>query len=375
MKKWIATIFGLLVVVGTLGGIKGAQIGALIASAETAAPPPESVSAAPAVVEAWSSTLGAVGSVVAVRGVTVTPEVPGLVRRIGFESGQDVRAGQLLLSLDTAVERAELESAEAEAKLAAVTLERVLGLRKDEVNSPAELDRAQADALRAAARVQALKATIDKKTVRAPFAGRLGIRQVDPGQYVNTGTPIVSVQDLDELYVDFSLPQRQLSELAAGQAIRVKTDAYVDQVWEGIIETIEASVDVATRNVRVRGLVPNPERHLRPGMFVDVEVQLPAVRDVVIVPSTAVIYAPYGDSTFILDDLPESEGGATMKKARQVFIRTGERRGDLVEVTEGVRAGELVVTSGGFKLRNGAKVTVNNELAPEPQRDPNPEDS
>lgn len=375
MKKWVATIFGLLVVVGTLGAIKGAQIGALIASAETAAPPPESVSAAPAGVDTWSSKLHAVGSVVAVRGVTVTPEVPGLVSRIAFESGEDVRAGQVLLTMDTAVERAELDSAEAEAKLAAVTLERVQGLRKDEVNSPAELDQAQAAALQTAARVQALRATIGKKAVRAPFAGRLGIRQVDPGQYVGVGTPIVSLQALDELYIDFSLPQRELARLAGGQAIRVTTDAYPDQVWGGAIQTIEASVDASTRNVRVRGLVTNPERRLRPGMFVDVDVQLPDVREVVTIPSTAVIYAPYGDSTFILDDPPAGEGAADTKLARQVFIRTGERRGDLVEITEGVSEGELVVTSGGFKLRNGASVVVNNELAPDAQIDPDPEDS
>ena len=375
MKKWVATIFGLLVVVGTLGGIKGAQIGALIASAETAAPPPESVSAAPAEVDTWSSALHAVGSVVAVRGVTVTPEVPGLVRRLAFESGQDVRAGQTLLIMDTAVERAELASAEAEARLAAVTLERVQGLRKDEVNSPAELDQARAAALQSAARVQALRASIGKKTVRAPFAGRLGIRQVDPGQYVGVGTPVVTIQALDELYIDFSLPQRELSRIAVGQAVRVTADAYADQTWDGAIETIEAAVDASTRNVRVRGRVQNPQRRLRPGMFVDVEVELPDTREVVTIPSTAVIYAPYGDSTFILDAPPETDGAAATKLARQVFIRTGERRGDLVEVTEGVKAGELVVTSGGFKLRNGAAVVLNNALAPDAKIDPNPEDS
>jgi membrane fusion protein (multidrug efflux system) len=375
MKKWVATIFGLLVVIGTLGGIKGAQIGALIASAETAAPPPESVSAEPAQVDTWSSALHAVGSVVAVRGVTVTPEVPGLVRRLAFESGQDVRAGQTLLVMDTAVERAELASAEAEARFAAVTLERVRGLRKDEVNSPAELDQAQAAALQSAARVQALRATIGKKTVRAPFAGRLGIRQVDSGQYVGVGTPVVTIQALDELYIDFSLPQRELSRIAVGQAVRVTADAYAEQTWKGAIETIEAAVDASTRNVRVRALVQNPQRRLRPGMFVSVEVELPDAREVVTIPSTAVIYAPYGDSTFILDDSPADEGATESKLARQVFIRTGERRGDLVEVTEGVKAGELVVTSGGFKLRNGAAVVVNNALAPDAKIDPDPEDS
>lgn len=374
MKKWIVTIVGLLAVVGALGGVKGAQIGALIASAEEAGPPPESVSAEPAGLDTWTSTLHAVGSVVAVRGVTVTPEVPGLVTRIAFESGQDVPAGQVLLVLDAEVERADLRSAEADAQLADTTLKRVQALRQDDVNSPAELDQAQAESLRSAARVQALKATIAKKTVRAPFAGRLGIRQVDPGQYVGVGTPIVNVTSLDQVYVDFALPQREIARIEPGQAIRVTTDAYGEAIWDGVIETIDATIDPATRNLRMRALVDNRDKRLRPGMFVDVQVQMPDVRDVVTIPSTAVVYAPYGDSAYILED-PTEDGSAGTKIARQIFIRTGERRGDLVEVREGITQGQMVVTSGGFKLRNGASVVVNNELAPKAQIDPDPEDS
>lgn len=376
MKKLVVTIFGLLVVVGILGGIKGAQIGALIASADEAGPPPESVTAAPAAHDSWGSSLSAVGTAVAVRGVTVTPEMPGTVRRIAFQSGQEVRAGQLLVQLDTSVEAADLASARAEAHLARVTLKRVRGLREDDINSPAELDQAEAAAMQTQARVKALEASIAKQSIRAPFAGTLGIRQVDPGQYVGVGTPIVSLQALDELYVDFSLPQRELARLATGQAIEVTADAFPKRTWSGTIETIDATIDELTRNVRVRALVKNDDRKLRPGMFVDVKVALPDVRDVVIVPSTAIIFAPYGDSIFVLEE-PEQDAGwdEEVEIARQIFVRLGERRGDLVEVRSGVDEGQMVVTSGGFKLRNGAAVVVNNALAPKAEIDPDPEDS
>jgi membrane fusion protein (multidrug efflux system) len=355
-----------------LGGIKGAQIGALIASADTAGPPPETVTAAPAAGDVWASSLRAVGTVVAVRGITVVPEVPGMVSRIAFASGQDVRKGQILVQLDASVEQAELASAKAELKLAEVTLERVQALRQDDVNSPAELDQAQATAMKARARVQALEATIAKKTVRAPFAGSLGIRAIDPGQFLNTGTPIVSLQALDELYVDFSLPQRELARVRPGEKIEVRADAYGDMTWTGVIDTVEPSVDEATRNVRLRALVDNPGRKLRPGMFVDLRVELPDAHDVVVVPATSIIYAPYGDSAYVVEERESEDGGLV---ARQVFVRLGDRRGDLVEVRDGLEKGQMVVTTGGFKLRNGAAVVINNELAPKAEIDPDPEDS
>jgi len=378
MKKLVATVFGLLVVVGVLGGIKGAQIGALIASAEDAGPPPETVTAAPATTDTWTSSLDAVGTAVAVRGVDVTSEVPGMVRRIAFRSGQDVRAGQLLVQLDTAVESAELASADAEAHLAKTTLKRVRGLRRDDVNSPAELDQAEAAAMQAAARVRALKATIAKKSIRAPFSGRVGIREIDPGQYLSVGTRIVTLQAFDELYVDFSLPQRELSKLDVGREVSVRTDAFGPRLWEGAIETIDPNIDEATRNIRVRARVENDDLRLRPGMFVEVQVRLSDQRDVVVVPVTAIVYASYGDSIYILekpskDEVGEESSGTEI--ARQVFVRLGERRGDLVEVREGVTPGQRVVTTGGFKLRNGASVVVDNELSPEPEIDPDPEDS
>jgi len=304
--------------------------------------------------------------------------VPGMVRRIAFRSGQDVRAGQLLVQLDTAVESAELASADAEAHLAKTTLKRVRGLRRDDVNSPAELDQAEAAAMQAAARVRALKATIAKKSIRAPFSGRVGIREIDPGQYLSVGTRIVTLQAFDELYVDFSLPQRELSKLDVGREVSVRTDAFGPRLWEGAIETIDPNIDEATRNIRVRARVENDDLRLRPGMFVEVQVRLSDQRDVVVVPVTAIVYASYGDSIYILekpskDEVGEESSGTEI--ARQVFVRLGERRGDLVEVREGVTPGQRVVTTGGFKLRNGASVVVDNELSPEPEIDPDPEDS
>ncbi len=376
MKSIIATIVGLLLVAGLLGGVKGAQIGALIAAAEQGGPPPDSVTTAVAGQSEWRRVLSAVGTTVPVQGVTIAPEVPGVVTRIAFESGQDVRAGQVLLRMDTSVEQAELASAEAEARLTQRTYERAEALRQRSVTAQSELDQAESLAKQAEARVSALKATIAKKTVRAPFAGRLGIRQVNLGQFVAVGTPVVSLQSLGRLYVDFSLPQRQLSQLAGGQDVSIRTDAYPGRTWAGQVDTLDASIDPSTRNLRVRGIIDNDGRVLRPGMFVDVEITLPSVRQVVTVPATSIIYAPYSDSAFVVEE-PDGvkEPAGSMKVVKQVFVRLGERRGDLVEVVDGIEAGQEVVSTGAFKLRNGASVVVNNDLAPQPELDPDPKDS
>lgn len=371
-KKIVLSLLLFIVTLGTLGTIKGLQIGAMIASAESFVPPPEAVSTTVVEEKVWEPTLSAVGTVVAARGVTVSSEVPGLVTALRFESGQKVRRGAVLVQLDKSIELAQLSSAEATAELAEASLRRARGLSQEKINAPAELDSAKASARQARAQVENIRAQIAKKTIRAPFSGTLGIRQVELGQIVAPGTPIATLQDLDEVYVDFFLPQHDLSLIAPGQAVRVTSDGGQERVTTGKIQAIEPSVDVATRNVRVRGLFKNKEGFLRPGMFVEAEVLLPPGPPVIVIPYSAVLYAPYGNSVYVVE--PGSEGSEGMV-ARQVFIEIGERRGDFVAITSGLKKDQTVVSAGAFKLRNGMSVVIDNSEPLDPQLAPTPKDT
>jgi membrane fusion protein (multidrug efflux system) len=279
----------------------------------------------------------------------------------------------VLVRLDTSAEEAQLESATAEASLAGLAVERARTLRKAEVNSQADLDAAEAHMKQAAASVASLQATIGKKVIRAPFDGRIAIRQIELGQVASPGTPIASLQSVDPIFVDAWLPQQALAELKAGQPVRLHTDTFPGASWDGTLTTINTEVDPSTRNVRLRATFPNADGRLRPGMFVNVEVLSNERRPVLIIPSTAVVYAPFGDSVFTLEK-KKSEGGQESLVAQQKFIRLGERRGDLVAVVSGLTAGETVVSSGAFKLRNGAAVVVKNDLAPTAEAAPRPVD-
>ncbi len=372
-KQWLGAVAGLVVVLGALVGVKAGQIGAMIASGKAFTPPAESVTSAPVQATEWQPSHPASGSVVAVHGVTLGAELPGTVREVTFDSGAWVKRGAVLVRLDTTSEEAALAGARADATLARLALERSRSLRQSDVNSQADLEGAEARGAQAAAAVAGLEAAIAKKTLRAPFDGRIAIRQVEVGQVVTPGTPVASLQSVDPTFVDFWLPQQALSSLQVGQQVRLQTDTWPGATWEGRLTTINPEIDPATRNVRLRATFANADGRLRPGMFANVEVLSAARQAVLLVPATAAIYAPYGDSVFVLEPTAEA-GKPPGLVARQRFVRLGERRGDLVAVVSGLKAGETVVSSGAFKLRNGAAVVVRNEQAPGAELDPRPVD-
>ncbi len=372
-KLWIGIGAGLLVAAGSLGGVKAAQIGSMMKAGKSFVPPPESVASARVETVEWAATRDAVATLVAVRGVTLGAELPGVVREIAFRSGAPVKQGQVLVKLDTSTEEAQLAASAAEASLARLNLERAVALRQGESNSQADLDLAEARAKQADAAVRSLQTTIAKKTTRAPFDGRIAIRQVELGQVLAAGTPIASLQSVSPIHAEFWLPQQSLADLKVGQRVRMRVDIFPGSGWEGEVTTVNPEVDVATRNVRVRATVENPDGRLRPGMFANVEVVSSEKRTVAVIPATAVIYAPYGDSVFVLDEKGEGAGKAA-PVARQRAVRLGERRGDFVEVLSGLSPGETVVSAGAFKLRNGSAVAVNNALAPDVQIAPRPAD-
>jgi membrane fusion protein (multidrug efflux system) len=372
-KYWVLGILTLLVIIGVIVGIKAAQIGAMINAGASFVPPPEAVTSAKVETVEWQAARNAVGSILAVRGVTLGAEIPGIVREIGFENGGAVKKGQVLLRLDTTSESAQLTGAEADAELARLTLARSQSLHGQGANTQSELESAQARSVQAEAMAANLRAIIAKKVIRAPFDGRIGIRQVELGQVVSPGNPIASLHSVDPVHVEFLLPQQALSDARLGQKVRLRVDVFPQDTWEGALTTINPEVELSSRNVRMRATVPNQDGRLLPGMFANVEVLAEGKKNVVAIPTAAVLFAPYGDSVFVLVDGKDAAGKpATV--AQQRFVRLGERRGDFVEVTNGLTAGEVVANNGAFKLRNGAAVLVNDALAPKPEVAPQPVD-
>ena len=367
-------IFLLIVAVfaGPLAIVRFFQVRAMQAAQEHAFMPPTVVTASPVAPQSWENTLDATGTVEAVQGVTVAAEVAGKVVRIDFEPGAHVKANDLLVQLDTSIEEAQLQAAQATAALAKANLARAKELRESNTNSPAELDAADAQAKQAAAQVENIRAVIAKKSIRAPFAGQLGLRQVNLGQILREGDPITSLQTLSPIYVDFSLPQQQLSSVAVGQTVRVQIDAAPGQAFEGKINAINPEVDPVTRAVRVQATLENKEEKMRAGMFAKVNVVLPTKADVLAISATAVQYAPYGDTVFVVEDGKDPQTGKPIKTLRQQVVRLGATRGDFVAVLDGLKPGEMVVTSGAFKLRPGMPVVIDNTLAPKPQLNPTP---
>jgi membrane fusion protein, multidrug efflux system len=335
--------------------------------------PPATISTAVALSADWTDQLEAVGTIVAVNGAQVTTEAAGVVDSIRFESGQEVKAGTVLLTLDTRTDVAELKALSAQAELARNELARFERLYGLESISKAELDRRQSEYDQAAARAAAQQARIAQKTIRAPFSGELGIRQVNLGQFVAPGNPIVSLQSLDPVYINFSLPEQNLSRIREGLTVKLSVDAYPGEIFEGRITAIEPEVDAATRNVRVQATVANPQRKLRPGMFSKLSLDLANSRPVVIVPRTAISFAPFGNSVYVLTQTGEGEQQSTVVKRR--FVKTGEIRGDLVAVTEGLKAGEEIASSGLLKLQNDTRVTINNSVQPSAEEAPTPPNS
>lgn len=376
MKKRIAlAVLGILIVAGVLAGVKFLQIRKMIAQGEAYVPPPETVTSFQVQPQSWGAELVAVGSLTAVQGVTVAAETPGKIVEIAFRPGSSVRKGDLLLRQDASLEEAQLPGAEAAATLAAANFERARALVAEKAVAQADFDAALASHRLAAAEVEHLKAAIAKKTVRAPFAGRLGIRLVNLGQILKEGEPIVSLQALDPIFADFSLPQQQLARLRPGIDVRVTTDAFPGASFTGKLTTLNAEVDVTTRNIRLQATVDNPGEKLRPGMFGRVAVVFPERAEVLAIPATAVVYAPYGDSLYVIEERTEEATGERRQVLRQQFVRLGEKRGDFVAVTSGLRGGETIVSTGAFKLRPDQAVVIDNTLAPTFSLEPNPENN
>ncbi|RKH91363.1 efflux RND transporter periplasmic adaptor subunit [Corallococcus sp. AB045] len=371
LKRWIIGVVLLLAVFAGLVAVKAGQIVSMISAGETFVQPPESVTSAQAESFGWQGTRSAVGTVMALRGVTLSAELPGVVNDIRFENGASVKKGQVLIQLDTSSEQAQLAGAEADAELSRLTRERAEKLNAQGANTQSDLDAVRARALQSSATVAHLKSLIAKKTIRAPFDGRIGIRQVELGQLVSPGNPIASLQSSTPALVEFQLPQQALAQVKQGQKVRLRVDVFPGESWEGDLTTINPEVELSSRNVRMRATVPNADGRLLPGMFVSVEVLSDASEQVVAIPATAVLFAPYGDSVFTLAEGKDA-AGKTALLARQQFVRLGERRGDYVAVTSGLKPGQTVVSSGVFKLRNGASVVVNNALAPPIEVAPQP---
>lgn len=372
-KRMIITLSAAAAFVVAIGSLKFLQVRAAIAEASSFQPPPEAVTTVVARQEEWPATLSAIGTVAAVHGVTVSADLPGIVERIAIDSGRSVREGEVLVQLDTRQEQAQLAAAVAQRDLARLNLERTRGLTEEGVISRAEYDRAAAEHKTGEARVGEIRATIERKRIRAPFSGVLGIRQVNLGQYLAGGDPVVPLQSLHPIYVNFDLPQQEVGRLRVGGAVSVTVEG-TPRPFAGHITAINSIVDEATRNVQVQATLPNPEGKLRPGMFVETQVGLGVSSSVISLPASAINYAPYGDSVFVVSDL-KGPKGESYRGVRQQVVKLGSARGDQVAVLSGVSAGEEVVSSGVFKLRNGAAVRVNNAVQPANDPAPRPEDN
>ena len=351
-----------LVITG-LGFVKFRQVKAAVAEHAAFQPPPEAVTTIAARQDEWPATLSAIGSVVAVRGVTVSADLPGIVERISFDSGNAVKEGAVLVQLDTKQERAQLADAEAQRDLARANYARAQELVKAGVISRVEYDRATADQRQTDAKVAEIRAIIERKTIRAPFSGILGLRQVNLGQYLSGGSPVVPLQSLDPIYVNFSVPQQAVGQLRVGQVLRVTTNDDARLEFSGRVTAVDSVVDAATRNVQVQATLANPQGKLRPGMFVQTTLALGGSDTVITLPTSSISYAPYGDSVFVVTDL-KGPNGQSYRGVRQTFVKLGAQRGDRVAVLSGVNQGEEIVTSGTFKLRNGAAVQANNNVQP-----------
>jgi membrane fusion protein (multidrug efflux system) len=370
-RRLVITTIGVLILIGLPFGIKMRQFSVM--SSTPMHMPAETVTADTARKETWPNTVTAVGSMVAVQGVTVAAELGGKIVKIAFESGDQISAGDVLVQVDTSTEEAQLRSAEAAERLARINLDRTRDLLARQSISRSEFDTADAQFRQATAQVDNVRAIIGKKTVRAPFTGRLGLRLVNLGQILKEGDPIVTLQTLDPIYVNFSLPQQRVSLLAPGTIVRVSTDAAPDQLFEGRINAVNPEIDPVTRNVRVQATISNTGEKLRPGMFARVEVMLPNEQEVLAIPATAVLYAPYGDTVFVIEEKKDTPSGSAQKVLRQQIVRLGRSRGDFISVLSGLKAGDSVVTSGVFKLRPKLPVAVDNTLAPKAQLAPQPD--
>jgi membrane fusion protein (multidrug efflux system) len=381
--KILFVIVGLLTLVGTLGFIKFSQISSLMAMGkayEKSGPPPESVATGMSKKDTWQGEITAVGTIAPVKGVALSNDSPGVVSKIHFESGALVKQGQVLVELDTSVERAQLASTSVRRELAVNNAKRSRALMKDQLTTQIQLDADEAQVKSSETEAQTIQAQIARKIVRAPFAGRLGIRAVNVGQYLNPGTTLTVLQAVGAVYVDFSLPQQQLETIVVGMPVKIQIAGASGPAQDGTIAAIDPTIDSATRMIKLRATVPNAADKLSPGMFAKVAVELPSQGEVVTIPLTAVVHASFGDSVFVVEDKkPDAPGARTsptgkpIKNARQQFVRLSQARGDYVAVLDGVSDGQELVTAGAFKLRNNSPIVVDNSVKTDPQLNPKPE--
>ena len=375
-RKIVISVLIVLGIAGGLVGVKALQIKKLTAMGKAYAPPPEAVSSVVVRQDKWQGTLTAIGSIVAVQGVTITPEIAGIVREIAFESGVTVSKGDLLIKLDTSTEEAQLRGMEAQLDLARLNLAREQKLRQENMISQSELDAAESTLKQTQANADNVRTIIEKKTIRAPFSGQVGIRQVNLGQYLDAGKPIVWMQTLTPVYADFTLPQQNLAQLSNGMPARLQLDVYPDRTFKGTLTAINPGLDQTTRSISLRATFDNPDQLLRPGMFARVQVLLPEQSDVLVIPAISVLRAPSGDSVFVIEQAPSTNDTAKAGlTVRQQLIRVGMERGDFVSVQTGLKPGEKIVGSGQFKLRTGMPVVEQNDFVPKTTEAPHPSDS
>ena len=366
-------IGGLVALVIILVGIKVMQIAKMMSSPMVM--PATTVTSATVKEEDWAPILSAVGSVSAVQGAVLSTDLAGTVAEVKFESGAVAKKGDVLVRLDVSSEEGQLRTAEADLELARQDLGRTRDLAARKVISKAELDAAESKFKQKEGAVDNMRAMVGKKEVRAPFDGQLGIRQVNVGQMINAGQQVVALTALDPVYVDFALPQQELAKLSAGFEVRVHTDAVPGREFKGKLTAVNSTVDTVTRNVTLQATLENPDHALRPGTFAKVEVMLPEKHKALVVPGSAISYAPFGDSVFVIEKKKDPKTGKEAQTIRQQFVRVGEARGDFVSIVDGLKPDETIVSTGVFKLRNGMAVTINNDLAPKPQVNPTPADS
>ncbi len=373
-KRMILMLAVTVTLLGGLGFVKFRQIQTAGAHGASFQPPPEAVTTIVAKREKWPATLNVIGTAAAVQGVTVSADLPGSVARIAFDSGRSVDAGDVLVELDTRQERAQLAAMEAQRDLARINFDRMQQLVKEGVIAQTEYDNATAQQKATEAQVGEIRATIARKTIRAPFSGILGIRQVNLGQYLSAGEAIVPLQSLNPIYVNFGVPQQTAAQVRVGGTLRVSSNDVGGIKFAGRITALDSIVNEATRNFQVQATLANPGGKLRPGMFVQVEIATGVARPVIALPATAINYAPYGDSVYVVSELKDP-GGKSYRGVRQQLVKIEGSLGDQVAVVSGVNPGDEVVSSGVFKLRNGAAVQVNNKVQPGNNPAPKPEDS
>ena len=374
-KRILFAVLGVLLVIAVLAGIKTLQIRSMIDSGKKFVPPPETVTTAAVKSESWETSLGSFGTLSAVQGVSVSAEAAGKVMKIAFEPGSAVRKGDLLIQQDISTEQAQLPGALSQVALSRANQKRADQLFAEGIISQADHDQAISNSAQSQSQADTIRSTIARKTIHAPFSGRLGIRLVNLGQMLREGDQIVTLQALDPIFVDFSIPQQQLSQVRVGLPVRLTGDVLGNNTMTGRITAITPLVDADTRNVKIQATVGNQGDRLRPGMFVNASVGLPRKQNVLAIPATSVLYAPYSDSVFVVDQKKDDKQGKAGLVLRQQFVRLGEKRGDFVVVSSGVKDGETLVSTGVFKLRNGQSVMVDNKLAPQFQQNPKPENN